>query len=112
MKNEGRDSRTQAAPAWLTSADGGYLIAVHVQPGARRSAVVGEHGGRLKLAVPAPPLEGRANAAVIELLAQRLGLARRAVALVAGESSRDKRVRIQTELPAGEVAARLTTLPK
>ncbi|MFN7569940.1 MAG: DUF167 domain-containing protein [Betaproteobacteria bacterium] len=112
MKNEGRDSRTQAAPAWLVPCAGGYLIAVHVQPAARRSAVVGEHGGRLKLAVQAPPLEGRANEAVVELLAQRLGLARRALTLVAGESRRDKRVRIGTELPVGEVAARLTTSPK
>lgn len=112
MKNEGGDSRTQTAAQWLAPCAGGYLIAVHVQPGAKRSAVAGEHGGRLKLAVPAPPLDGRANAAVVELLAQQLGLPRRAVALASGEGSRDKRVRVQTELSAEQVVQRLLAAPK
>jgi hypothetical protein len=63
-----------------------------VQPGARRNALVGAHGDRLKLAVTAPPAEGRANAAVCALLAQLLNVPSRDVVMVAG--ARDKRVRV------------------
>jgi uncharacterized protein YggU (UPF0235/DUF167 family) len=55
---------------------------------------VGEHGGRLKLAVTAPPADGRANEAVLQLVADLLAVPRRAVALVSGASARDKRVRV------------------
>ena len=87
------DSRTAApldAPAWLRESGDGVLIFVHLQPGARRTALCGEHGGRLKIAVAAPPLDGRANDALTEWLAARLELPRRQVRLVAGERSRDK----------------------
>lgn len=70
------------------------MLAVHAQPGARRDAVVGEHGGRLKIALTAPPLEGRANAAMIKFLAKRLNVPRASVQLVAGETSREKRFRV------------------
>lgn len=68
---------------------------MHVQPGARRSAVVGEHAGRLKLALQAQPIEGRANEALVAFLATTLRIARRQVLLVAGERSRDKRVELR-----------------
>ena len=71
------------------------LIAVHLQPGARRSAVCGEHGGRLKVAIAAPPLQGRANDALLEWIAGRLDLPRRQVRLLAGQRSRDKTVRAE-----------------
>jgi uncharacterized protein (TIGR00251 family) len=80
------------APAWLRQTTEGVLIFVHLQPGARRTAACGEHGGRLKLAVAAPPLDGRANDALTEWLARRLELPRRQLRLVAGERSRDKTV--------------------
>jgi len=54
------------------------------------------HDGRLKIAVTAPPVDGEANAAVIELLAKQLGIARSAVAVIAGETSRRKTVRVAT----------------
>jgi uncharacterized protein (TIGR00251 family) len=92
----GRDSRTQAAadPPWCRRVAGGVELALHVQPGARRAGLVGEHGGRLKLAVAAPPADGRANEAVLQLVADLLAVPRRAVALVSGASARDKRVRV------------------
>ncbi len=83
------------------------MLAVHVQPGARRSAVVGEHGDRLKLAAKAPPVDGRANEAVLALLGEVLDLPRRALTLEAGESSRDKRVRVATAASPEEVLRRL-----
>lgn len=67
---------------------------MHVQPGARRSAVIGEHAGRLKLALQARPVEGRANEALVAFLAATLRIPRRQVLFVAGERSRDKRVEL------------------
>lgn len=68
-------------------------LLVRVQPRASRSRVVGEHGGYLKVQLAAPPVDGAANAALLELLAELLGIPRRQVALVSGETSRRKRVR-------------------
>jgi hypothetical protein len=93
-------------PAWLHEVDDGVLIDVHLQPGARRSAICGEHGGRLKIATVAPPLEGRANDALVEWLAHRLGLPQRRLHLVSGRRSRDKTVRA-TGIDATEAVHRL-----
>ena len=82
------------------------LIDVHLQPGARRTALCGEHGGRLKIAIAAPPLEGRANDSLVEWLADRLGLPRRQVRLVSGQRSRDKTLRA-AGINASEVGRRL-----
>jgi uncharacterized protein (TIGR00251 family) len=70
------------------------LLRVHVQPRAGRSGVVGRHGDALKLRVAAPPVDDRANAAVIELVASMAGVAPSAVGIVGGGRSRAKRVRI------------------
>lgn len=69
----------------------GVVISVRTQPGARRDAIVGEHGGALKVSVSQPPEKGKANRAVAELLADRLELRRSQVRLLSGEASRDKR---------------------
>jgi len=92
----GGDSRTGDGPAWLKQRPGGFALELHVQPGARRTAIVGEHGGRLKVAVNAPPLDGRANEGVLQLVSERLGVPRRAVTLEAGASGRDKRVGVRS----------------
>jgi len=65
-----------------------------VQPRASRDKIGPMHGGRLKIAVTAPPVDGEANAAVIDLLARRLGIARSGIEVVTGASSRRKTVRI------------------
>ena len=103
-----RDSVTGPLPAWLHPNSEGFSIEVHVQPGARRSEIVGEHGGRLKLAVRAAPIEGRANAAAIELIAERLACRASAVRVAAGKASRDKRLQVDTKLyTADEIVAKL-----
>ena len=79
----------------LREHDGAITFDVLVQPRASRAKVGPLHDGRLKLAVTSPPVDGEANAAVIELLAKLLGLSRSAVEIVAGESSRRKTVRIR-----------------
>lgn len=63
---------------------------LRVSPGARSDRILGVHGGALKISVSAPPERGKANRAVVDLLATVLGLPRSAVRIVAGESSRDK----------------------
>jgi len=98
MTGEKTDSRTRAAadlPAWVSAVAAGTEVALHIQPGARRSAVLGVHAGRLKVAIQSPPVEGRANGALVEFLAAALKVPRRQIALVAGERSRDKRVELR-----------------
>ncbi len=65
-----------------------------VQPRASRAKIGPLHDGRIKIAVTAPPVDGEANAAVIELVAKRLGVARSAVEVIAGASSRRKTLRV------------------
>jgi len=72
----------------------GVTLAVRAQPGAKKTAITGIYGegpaAQLKIAVQAPPLEGRANQALIAYLAELLSLPKNAVELVTGELSRSK----------------------
>jgi uncharacterized protein (TIGR00251 family) len=81
-------------------------LAVRVQARARRDEIAGQRGGSLLVRVTAPPVEGKANAAVCRLLAERLGLAPGRVAVVRGAGSRDKLVEIDGIEP-GELRRRL-----
>ncbi len=78
----------------VRAVDGGVTLAVRAQPGAKRTAVLGVYGegagAQLKIAVQAPPVEGRANSALIEFLADKFGVAKSYVELVSGELSRSK----------------------
>jgi len=84
----------------------GVLLRVRVQPNASSAGVVGPHGDTVKLRVTAPPEAGRANDAVVELIAATLGIRARDVALVRGDRSRVKVLRI-AGLPVREVVERL-----
>jgi uncharacterized protein (TIGR00251 family) len=76
--------------------DGDALaLDVLVQPRASRAKIGPMHDGRLKIAVTAPPVDGEANAAVIELVAARLGVARGAIEVVAGHGGRRKTLRVR-----------------
>jgi hypothetical protein len=72
----------------------GVTLAVRAQPGAKKTAIIGIWGegdaAQLKIAVQAPPIEGRANEALVEYLATALGAAKSKVSLVSGELSRSK----------------------
>ena len=74
----------------------GCVLPVRAQPGAKKAAVVGEHGGALKIAVTAPPEAGRANDALIEALRDKLGLKRGQIELISGQTSRDKKFLIRS----------------
>ena len=75
---------------WFRRTDQGWLISVHAQPGAKKSAAAGLHGDALKIRIAAPPVEGKANDALTAFVAKALGVPRRAVSIVKGESSREK----------------------
>ena len=70
------------------------LVRLRVTPKAKRSRLVGEHGGALKLQVKEPPEDGRANEGVVRLLASLLKISARQIELVSGHASQDKRVTI------------------
>ena len=72
----------------------GVSFRVKVQPRARKNAIAGTVGDALKLALTAPPVDGRANQAVIQFLADALEIPRASVTIASGEISRDKVVRI------------------
>jgi uncharacterized protein (TIGR00251 family) len=71
------------------------ILELHVQPGAVRSEFAGEHGGRLKLRLAAPPIDGKANAALVAFLADYFNVPKRNVRIAAGLKSRRKRVVIE-----------------
>jgi hypothetical protein len=75
--------------------DGAVRFDVLVQPRASRAKIGPLHDGRLKIAVTSPPVDGEANAAVIELVAKTLGVPRGAVEVVAGQSSRRKTIEVR-----------------
>ena len=70
------------------------MLQLHVQPGAKRSQFAGMHGERMKVRIAAPAADGRANAALIEFLADHYGVPRRNVTIESGASARQKRVAI------------------
>lgn len=87
----------------------GVLLPVRAQPGARRSAVVGEHAGALKVAVTQAPEKGKANKALIQLLAKELQVSKSQIELIAGETSRQKQFLIRGA-QLNQIASRLTQL--
>jgi hypothetical protein len=88
----------------------GVTLAVRAQPGAKKTAITGVYGegseAQLKIAVQAPPLEGRANQALIAFLAETFSVSKSAVELMTGELSRSK-VFLLKGVPLPQAAARL-----
>ena len=80
--------------SWLRADATGVTLTLHIQPGAKHTAVAGRHGEALKIRLHAPPVDGQANAELIAFLAQRLAVPKSAVSLISGASSRAKRLHI------------------
>ncbi len=91
--------------AWARDDAGGVVLEVLVQPRASRTRAVGEHDGRLKLQLAAPPVDGEANQALIEFLARALGVRKADVTIERGETGRRKTVRVAGVCAAQAVAA-------
>jgi uncharacterized protein (TIGR00251 family) len=88
----------------ITEKDGSVTFKVCVVPRSSKSEVVGEHYRSLKVRLTAPPVDGAANAELIKVLAKYLGVAKRDIDIVAGETSKNKRVSV-TGADPGRVAA-------
>jgi uncharacterized protein (TIGR00251 family) len=84
----------------------GATFAIKVHPRARKNAITGELGGALKLSLTAPPVEGRANEACIEFLANLLKVPRSSVTIASGQSGRRKVIRV-SGVSADDVQTRL-----
>lgn len=78
----------------IQSAPNGVLILLHVQPRASRTEVSGEHDGRLKLRIAAPPVDGAANQEIVNWLSKQLKVPKRDVTIVSGERGRSKTVQV------------------
>jgi len=90
-------------PGCLTQHGTALWLAVSVVPNAKRTGADGLHDGALRVRLAAPPVDGKANDVLLRWVAAELGLARRAVTLVRGQSSRRKWLEI--DAPAADVAA-------
>ncbi len=88
--------------------ENGATLKIRVQPRASRDQVDGYQGGMLRLRVTAPPQAGKANGAVVSLLAQTLGIPKKQVQIVRGHASREKLVEVESLTP-GEVERRLSS---
>ena len=85
--------------------DGRITLTLHIQPGAKKTECAWRHGDALKIRLAAPPVDGKANDALIRFIAENLGLAKSAVTLKSGQTSRRKVVEVLGVRP--EVVARL-----
>ena len=102
-------SRADDLPCLQVTADGSLLLLLHVQPRAAHNQVAGLQGEALKLRLTSPPVDGKANKAVIATLARLLDLPKSCLTLRSGLQSRTKTVRIENADEA-RVRARLQTL--
>ncbi len=82
-------------PEYLTQASGDLLVDIYVAPRASRTAIAGEHDGRLKVQVAAPPVDGKANKQIIRYFASLLGVGRGDVEIASGASGRRKRLKVK-----------------
>ena len=79
----------------IAKRDGGLVFNVRVIPRASRSEVVGEHDGSLKVRLCSPPVDGAANAELISLLSKHFGVSKSEVSIISGETSKNKRIKIE-----------------
>ena len=90
----------------IQNSPNGVTFAVKVHPRAKKNAITGEVGDALKVAITAPPVDGKANAACVEFFAKLLNLPRSSVTIAAGQTSRNKVIRV-SGLTAQQVRDRL-----
>ena len=79
---------------WFRKEGESIVLVLHIQPGAKRTEVVGLHGEALKIRLSAPPVEGKANEALLSFIAEKFLVPLRGVELLRGGQSRHKMVRV------------------
>ena len=80
---------------WLTDTKNGVVINVLATPRAARNQIQGLHGDAIKIRLKAPPVDGKANEALVDFLSEILGIPQRQITLVAGQTNRQKRLSVQ-----------------
>ena len=95
---------------WLQARQNQVTLTLHVQPGAKKTEIAGLHGDALKIRLAAPPVDGKANTALLDFVAARLGLARSAVILKSGQTTRRKVLTVAAD--EALVRQRLSALPR
>jgi uncharacterized protein (TIGR00251 family) len=80
---------------WLREEGDSVVLTLHIQPGAKTTGFAGRHGEAMKIRLAAPPVDGKANAALMKFLADYCAVPKSAVSLLSGQSARAKRVRIE-----------------
>lgn len=90
----------------LQRTDTGLVLGVKAQPGGRTNAIRGEHAGSLRVSVTQAPEKGKANAAIVEVLCDGLGLRRSQIELIAGETNAKKKFLVR-EISAEELQQRI-----
>lgn len=101
---EDRDAKTVL---WLRGGARTATLTVHVQPGARKTEIVGPHGDALKIRLAAPPVDGKANAALIEWAARAFGVPKARVELLHGAAGRQKVLAVAFDSAAALATAQL-----
>ncbi|WP_022653856.1 DUF167 domain-containing protein [Aquaspirillum serpens] len=92
--------------AFFTETEQGIRLTLHIQPGAKQTRIVGLYGEALKISLAAPPVDGKANQALLRFLAEELAIPMRSLCLSSGETSRRKVVIIQQ--PSATVLATIS----
>jgi uncharacterized protein len=98
------------APTFTRDTPEGCTLNVRIHPGARKNAIHGLHDGALKISLTTPPVDGRANEALIAFLSESLRLPKARITLLTGQTSRTKLLRITGKSAADVQAALLPTL--
>ncbi len=94
--------------SWICPYGSGSLLQLYVQPGTRSNGIVGEHDGRLKIRISAPPRDGEANREVISFFAGLLKVPKKEIEILRGESGRSKDVFVN--LPPEKIMVLLSSL--
>lgn len=98
---------TNNLPIWLSIKQTDIVLSIHAQPGAKKDKVVGEYNNRLKIALAAPPVDGKANNHLIRFLSKKIGVPRSKISLLSGETSREKRLLISDIQPEAVIQSLL-----
>ena len=102
--------KTDTDHDWLVLSDTGFSLKLYIQPGAKTTQVSGLHDGSLKIRLAAPPVEGKANAALMTFLAKCFGCAKREITLLSGDLSRHKVVKVDKLLMKEEITVLLGSM--
>lgn len=96
---------------WYRCGTDALTLTLHIQPGAKRTEIVGLHGDSLKIRLAAPPVEGRANEALLKFLAGLFAVPLRSIEITQGGQSRRKVVSVSGDVPA-LLKALLSSVPQ